>query len=315
MPFLPGFIRWLRRRPENALMTGASVLLCAVVGLGAAAVLAQPHASYDSGTDDTTVIVPSGDGEGALPTTGPVSLQPVGNTNPAPSPPTARSRAEATTGANPASTAESGERGEPTAIPSTPATGSEPPPARTNPAPAPPNPGDDLPAQAGSGGRQGPIGVKPPPDSSNKPLPNRLQIPSIGVNAPIENQGVTARGEMVAPKGPSQVAWYTFSARPGSKGNAVFSGHVDYHGVGPAVFWDLRKVKAGDEIAVIGVDGQPYKYIVKLNFTVPLNKFPMAETVGPTSEAAVTLITCEGQFNSTTRLYDQRRVVRAVAAG
>jgi hypothetical protein len=49
---------------------------------------------------------------------------------------------------------------------------------------------------------------------------------------------------MPSPDNAWDVAWYDFSARPGAGSNAVFSGHVDYHDVGPAVFWNLRDLRA-----------------------------------------------------------------------
>ena len=76
--------------------------------------------------------------------------------------------------------------------------------------------------------------------------PLRIVIPSIGVDAPITDKGVGADGVMEPPDGPEDVAWYGFTAFPGSGSNAVFSAHVDYHGYGPAVFADLKKLEEGD---------------------------------------------------------------------
>ena len=49
----------------------------------------------------------------------------------------------------------------------------------------------------------------------------------------------------------------------GEGGNVVMAGHVDYWNVGPAVFWDVRNLPAGDVIRVVGEDGKNYEYAVE----------------------------------------------------
>ena len=75
-------------------------------------------------------------------------------------------------------------------------------------------------------------------------LPARLVIPRIGVDAPVTVKGLDPNGVMQNPNGPEDVAWYDFTSRPGQGGNAVFSGHLDYHDCGPAIFARLREMKA-----------------------------------------------------------------------
>ena len=95
---------------------------------------------------------------------------------------------------------------------------------------------------------QGAVPAAPKPEVFPSPLA-RIRVPSIGVDAAIENKNITRDGVMESPSGPDVVAWYDFSAKPGLGGNAVFSGHVDYVQRGPAVFWDLRKLVDGDVVA------------------------------------------------------------------
>mgnify|MGYP001798816167 CR=1 FL=1 len=41
-------------------------------------------------------------------------------------------------------------------------------------------------------------------------------------------KGITADNVMEAPNGPKDIAWYSFTTKPGlGTGNAAFSGHVD----------------------------------------------------------------------------------------
>ena len=72
----------------------------------------------------------------------------------------------------------------------------------------------------------------------------RIVIPSVETDAPIVVKGIDVDGVMQSPDHAEDVAWHDFTARPGSGSNAVFSGHVDYVNVGPAVFWPLKDLNA-----------------------------------------------------------------------
>ena len=139
----------------------------------------------------------------------------------------------------------------------------------------------------------------------------RLRIPAIKVDANVVVRGIGPDGVMQVPDNAVDVAWYDFAAHPGSGGNVVFSGHVDFHGVGPAVFWNLGKLKKGDPIEVALADGRTYTYHVTGEATFDANGAPVDQIVGPTPVESVTLITCTGVFNPKTRQYNKRLVVRA----
>ena len=141
--------------------------------------------------------------------------------------------------------------------------------------------------------------------------PARIVIPRVGVDAPITTKGMSADGVMEAPDGPEDVAWYGFTARPGSGSNAVFSAHVDYHGYGPAVFADLKRLEKGDLVEVHTADGAVYRYEVTLSLSYPAETAPFEDIVGPTSREVITLITCAGSFDQAARQYSHRLVVRA----
>jgi len=148
----------------------------------------------------------------------------------------------------------------------------------------------------------------PTPDTS--PM-TRIIIAGAKVDAPLVMLSIDGNGVMQSTSNAYDVAWYDFSARPGAGGNAVFSGHVDYHGVGPAVFWNLRDLQPGDLVDVQLADGASYKYSVSALNCLPVSQAPISEIVGPTQSEVVTLITCCGTFDSSTRQYDSRLVVRA----
>ncbi|MGD0116039.1 MAG: class F sortase [Dehalococcoidia bacterium] len=152
-----------------------------------------------------------------------------------------------------------------------------------------------------------PAPLVPTPDTS--PLV-RLVIPKAKVDANVVQLGLDENGVMQSPGNAYDVAWYDFSAKPGAGGNAVFSGHVDYHNVGAAVFWNLRDLLPGDIIEVHLADGTVYQYSVDALECIPVDGAPINQIVGPTSSEVVTLITCCGTFNSSTRQYDKRLIVR-----
>ncbi len=158
----------------------------------------------------------------------------------------------------------------------------------------------------------------PTPTPSNRFPPGStapvaaLRIPSIEVDAPVVVRGLDAQGKMLTPDNDRDTAWYEFTSRPGSDGNAVFSGHVDWHTVGPAVFWDLKKLEEGDIIEVQMEDGAVYRYAVNTKIAYDAATAPVDAIVGPTAEQQVTLITCTGTFSSASHQYDKRLVVTAL---
>ncbi len=160
------------------------------------------------------------------------------------------------------------------------------------------------------------------PTSPAAPLPTpstaaiaHLAIPRFDVVAPIVVLGVDGNGVMETPDGPTSVAWYEFSARPGfpaaEGGNAVFSGHVDYYNYGPAVFWHLKDLERDDVIEVILADGTTYRYGVVSRQQVGAATADVKAIVGDTAREIITLITCGGTFNPNVGEYDQRVIVRA----
>jgi hypothetical protein len=144
-----------------------------------------------------------------------------------------------------------------------------------------------------------------------------LVISKIGVSAPVNLRTVGPDGQMLNPNGPTDVVWYDFSAfpglggYPGSGGNAIFAGHVDYHDYGPAVFWNVRDLVAGDIIEVyLPDDGGVIRYAVQWSVWVEPNT-DFASYAAATGEDTLTIVTCIGTFNYETRQYSNRLVLRA----
>jgi LPXTG-site transpeptidase (sortase) family protein len=143
-------------------------------------------------------------------------------------------------------------------------------------------------------------------------LPARLAVPVIGVDAAVESVGLDAQGRMATPSRAENVAWYNLGATPGDAGNAVIAGHLDWTS-GPAVFWKLAKLKKGDELSIMRVDGTRARFLVDSSATMPYD----AATEGlftKTGPPTLTLITCAGAWDRARATYLQRLVVRASLA-
>jgi LPXTG-site transpeptidase (sortase) family protein len=146
-------------------------------------------------------------------------------------------------------------------------------------------------------------------------LGERLLIPKINVNAPFSVKVVPGSGTMPNPNGPSDVAYYDFSSfggmggLPGAGGNVVLAGHVDYINHGPAVFWDLHALVAGDRVQIQMKDGSIIEYEVVFNKHIGADVAPWDAIVGSTEGESITLITCGGEFSA--GHYNNRQIVWA----
>lgn len=142
-------------------------------------------------------------------------------------------------------------------------------------------------------------------------LSDRLLIAGIGVDAAIEPVGLDGAGNMAAPSGPQRVGWYRFGPRPGTAGDAVLDGHLDWTS-GPAVFWDLHRLVAGDSIVVAPLDGSPISFRVTSVRMYSATDRPPPGLFAAGGPPRLSLITCAGAWDATRGMYAHRLVVDAV---
>ncbi|HEY0509010.1 MAG TPA: class F sortase [Blastococcus sp.] len=144
--------------------------------------------------------------------------------------------------------------------------------------------------------------------------PVRLQVPEIGVDSELMELGLQDDGSLEVPPAGFPAGWFTGAPMPGEVGPAVMAGHVDWDG-SPGVFYDLRSLTPGDEIAVTREDGSTLDFAVVSVEQFPKDEFPTAAVYGDLDHPGLRLITCGGSFDAGERSYTDNIVVFADLIG
>ena len=98
-------------------------------------------------------------------------------------------------------------------------------------------------------------------DERNGIIPERIEIPELGVDAPTASLGLLDNGEMAVPESIDDTSWYEPGYKPGEPGNAVIAGHVS-DTVDPGVFSELHTLNQGDEIIIHGMEGEVLTFAI-----------------------------------------------------
>ncbi|MTD31371.1 sortase [Planomicrobium sp. YIM 101495] len=140
--------------------------------------------------------------------------------------------------------------------------------------------------------------------------PAKIEIPSLGLAANIEPTGVLENGEMGVPENIEQVGWFEPGFKVGTKGNAVLAGHVDSL-TGPAIFYHLEKIEAGELVKITDANGREMVFEVKEKSSYVTDQAPIGEIFGASEKRMINLITCTGDFDRNIGSHEQRLVVSA----
>jgi Sortase domain len=141
--------------------------------------------------------------------------------------------------------------------------------------------------------------VKPPSGPVLGPSkPVHVDIPRIGVHSRLLSLGLQHDGTLDVPSlaQANLAGWYDKGPTPGELGPAVIVGHVDTK-KGPAVFYQLGRLKPGDSIEVTRKDGKVAAFAVDSVEHVLKSRFPTKRVYGEVGFAGLRLITCGGDFN------------------
>ncbi|MFE4859417.1 class F sortase [Streptomyces sp. NPDC056670] len=161
-----------------------------------------------------------------------------------------------------------------------------------------------------------PLGVPLPPahDPLKGAAPQRVEVPSIGIAAPVVRRGLDGDGAVDPPPytTPNTVGWYVDGPRPGEAGAALLVGHVDTESK-PAVFYGLSAARPGARVKVTGSDGTVAEFTIDDVQVFPRSHFDAAKVYGPRQRgrAELRLITCGGTYDRTTKSYTANVVVSA----
>ncbi|MFB8382029.1 class F sortase [Streptomyces rubiginosohelvolus] len=165
-----------------------------------------------------------------------------------------------------------------------------------------------------------PFGASLPPahDPLDGAVPERVEVPSVGIEAPVVARGLDPDGAIDPPPYgmPKTAGWYGDGTQPGAEGTALFVGHVDTD-TKPAVFYGLSAVKPGARIEVTRTDGSVAEFTVDDVQLVTRERFDAQKAYGPREggRAELRLITCGGTYDHTTRSYTANVVVSAYLTG
>jgi sortase (surface protein transpeptidase) len=140
--------------------------------------------------------------------------------------------------------------------------------------------------------------------------PSRIEIPAIGVSAPVVALHLASDGTLPAPAQWTRAGWYAGGTRPGDPGPAVIVGHVDSRS-GPAVFYRLGELRPGDRIGVTGPRGRGSTYVVVRLERWPKDRFPTRRVYRMTKHPTLRLVTCSGSFDRATGHYRDNTIVYA----
>ena len=125
--------------------------------------------------------------------------------------------------------------------------------------------------------------------------PVRIELPTIGVGAPIVPVTVGRDGALGVPNDPHVVGWWA-----GGGEALVLDGHVDTAAEGPGALFRLVDLAVGDTIGLAGADGAVRRFMVTevraySKATLPSDVFRPA--------ARLVIITCGGHFDRHTLQY------------
>ncbi|MFC9588335.1 class F sortase [Streptomyces sp. NPDC056944] len=165
-----------------------------------------------------------------------------------------------------------------------------------------------------------PPGVELPPARDPLPSlePRRVDIPSLGISAPVVARGLDDTGAVDPPPStmPHTVGWFGSGTRPGAAGAALLVGHVDTE-TRPAVFYGLSAARPGAKVRVTRTDGSVAVFTVDDVQVFPRDGFDAAKVYGARDphRAELRLITCGGTFDRAAGTYTANVVVSAYLTG
>ncbi|MEU3343575.1 class F sortase [Streptomyces sp. NPDC006700] len=138
-----------------------------------------------------------------------------------------------------------------------------------------------------------------PPSAADPPtdaLPRRLDIPDLGVRAPVVARGLDARGAVVPPPADQSgtVGWYGAGVKPGASGTALLVGGPGA-GDRTGAFDRIGSLRPGEAIRVVRDDGSVADFTVDDIDVLPRDGLDVRQASGARQpgRAELRLIGCD----------------------
>jgi LPXTG-site transpeptidase (sortase) family protein len=139
-------------------------------------------------------------------------------------------------------------------------------------------------------------------------VPVKLYIPAVRIQAIVEPVSVSDKGQMGVPRSTERVGYLSSGVLPGAIGNAIMDGHLDNY-EGPAVFFQLKRLKKGDAVIVKNDKGCKIQFVVESIETFKTSEAPIQKIFGSADDSRLNLITCTGKYSRKKKEHEKRLVV------
>ncbi|MFF4759025.1 sortase domain-bontaining protein [Streptomyces sp. NPDC001292] len=154
-------------------------------------------------------------------------------------------------------------------------------------------------------------------DSLTDAPPRRLEIPDLGVRAPVVARGPDARGAVEPP--PDQagtVGWYGAGVKPGASGTALLVGDLGA-GSRPGAFGRIGSLRPGEAVRVVRDDGSVADFTVDDVTVLTGDQLDVRQASGARKpgRAELRLIGCGGAADGVSRGCTAHVVVSAYLTG
>lgn len=150
---------------------------------------------------------------------------------------------------------------------------------------------------------------------ANQPVaaagPVRVRVDPLALDMAVEAASLDATGSMALAENPDVASWYRFGPAPGAEGATVIAAHVDSlrYGLGP--FAKLATAAPGTVVVITTADGVDHRYAVDSVQSTVKSEVAWGTIFDRTGPPRLTLVTCGGEFNYTTRQYQSNTIVTA----
>lgn len=152
--------------------------------------------------------------------------------------------------------------------------------------------------------------VEPTVTRPAQAAPTLLTVDSVGISTELETLGLLSDGSLATPDNTDLAGWYGGGVKPGAVGPAIIAGHVSWNGT-PSVFFKLSEIVVGDQVTVAQADGKEVNFKVTRVEQYPKDEFPTLKVYGNTATPQLRLITCGGDFDTSSGHFYDNIVVYA----